>query len=133
MIYKSHFGNRFVDRDMYMRYAGGGIGHFRVTLPDTPGNANETQEDFAMDDDIDPPRSIFAMTNLEECRIAAEMAGREEIGEVEHILDDNIDDSHSDSEGEEEDEENPDEDDLGAEDGEGAFLDAEDDEGYAAL
>jgi hypothetical protein len=90
---------------MYMRYAGGGVGHYRVTLLDTPADANETsQEDFAMDD-------------------------------IEHILDDNIDDHRSDSEGEEEDEleENPDEDDLGPEDGEGGFLDAEDDEGYAAL
>jgi hypothetical protein len=119
---------------MYMRYAGGGVGHYRVTLSDTPENANETpQEDIAKIDDIDLPRSIFATTNLEECRIAAEMAGREEIGEVEHILDGNIDENHSDSEGEEEDEENPDEDDLGAEDGEGGFLDAEDEEGYAAL
>ena len=118
---------------MYMRYAGGGVGHYRVTLSDTPANANKTpQEDFAMDDDIDPPRSIFAMTNLEEHRIAAETAGHEDIREAKHILNDNIDDCHSDSEGEEE-EENPDQDGLGPEDGEGGFLDAEDDEGYAAL
>ena len=116
-----------------MRYAGGGVGHYGVMLLDTPANANETpQEDFAMDDDIDPPRSIFATTNLEECRIAAETAGCEDIREAECMLNDNIDDRHSDSEGEEE-EENPDEDDLGPEDGEGGFLDAEDDEGYAAL
>ena len=70
---------------------------------DTPANANETpQEDFAMDDDINPPRSIFATTNLEECRIAAETARREDIREAERILNDNIDDCHSDSEGEEE-------------------------------
>ena len=72
---------------MYMCYAGGGVGHYRVTLPDTPANANKTsQEDFAMDDDIDPPRSIFATTNLEECRIAAETAGREDVREAERIL-----------------------------------------------
>ena len=103
---------------MYMSYAGGGVGHYGVMLSDTPANANETsQEDFAMDDDINPPRSIFAMTNLEERRIAAETAGREDIREAECILNDNIDDCHSDLEGEEE-EENPDEDDLGPEDGE---------------
>jgi hypothetical protein len=110
---------------MYMRYAGGGVGHYWVTPSDTPANANQTlQEDFAMDDDIDPPRSIFATT-----------AGREDVGETELMIDGNIDDHHSDSEGEEDDEENSDldEDDLGAEDGEGRFLDAEDDEGYAAL
>jgi hypothetical protein len=120
---------------MYMRYAGGGVGHYRVTLTDTPANVNGTREYFAVDDDVivDPPR----LTNLEleERIIAAEAAGHEEIEEAGHILDDNNDseDHCQDSEGEEEDEENPDEDDLGAEDGEGGFFDAEDEEGYAAL
>jgi hypothetical protein len=99
---------------MYMRYAGGGVGHYRVTLTDIPANPNETQEVFAVDDDI----------------IVAEVAGLEEVEEAEGIQDDDIEDHCSDSEG---DEENLDEDDLGAEDGEGGFLDAEDDEGYAAL
>jgi hypothetical protein len=116
---------------MYMRYAGGGVGHYRVALSDTPANANLTpQEDLAMDDDdIDPPRSIISTTYLEERRFAAETAGREDVGGAEHILDDR----HSDSESEEEHEENVDEDDLGAEDGEGGCLDAEDEEGYAVL
>jgi len=107
-----------------MRYAGGGVGHYRVTLSDTPANVEETpQDDFAMDDDIDPPRSIIATT--------AESAG---CGDVEDtLLDDDNQCSDSEEEDEEEDEDNPDEDDLGAEDGEGGFLDAEDDEGYAAL
>ena len=120
-----------------MRYAGGGVGHYRVTLLDTPANAlndlETPQEDFAMDDNIDPSRSIFATTNLEDCRIAAETAVHGDVREAEDILDDSIDDHRSDSEGEEEDEENPDEDDLGPEDGEGGFRDAEDDEGYAGL
>jgi hypothetical protein len=104
---------------MYMRYAGGGVGHYRVTLTDIPANPNETQEVFAVDDDI----------------IVAEVAGLEEVEGAEGIQDDNIEDhcSESDSEGGEEDEENPEEDDLGAEDGEEGFLDAEDEEGYAAL
>ena len=118
---------------MYMRYAGGGVGHYRVTLLDSPANANPTpQEDFAMDDDIDSPRSIIiTTTNLEECRIATETAGHKDsdVKEAEYILDDH----HSDSESEEEDEENLDEDDVGAEDGEGGCIDAEDNEGYAAL
>jgi hypothetical protein len=117
---------------MYMRYAGGGVGHYRVTLTDTPANANEIQEDFAVEDDVmaDPQR----LTNLEleEHVTVAEAAGLDEVEEAERIHD-NIEDHCSDSEGEEDDEENPDEDDLGAEDGEGGFLDAEDDEGYAAL
>ena len=74
-----------------MRYTGGGVGHYGVMLSDTPANANETpQEDFAMDDDIDPPRSIFTTTNLEEHRIAAETAGHEDV-RAERILNDNID------------------------------------------
>lgn len=99
---------------MYMRYAGGGVGHYRVTLTDIPANPNETQEVFAVDDDI------F-------------VAGLEEVEEAEGIQDDNIEDHCSDSEGGEEDKEIPEEDDLGAEDGEEGFLDAEDEEGYAAL
>ena len=119
---------------MYMRYAGGGVGHYGVTLSDTPANANETpQEYFAVGDDINPPRSIFATTSLEKCRIAADTVGCEDVKKSERILEDNIDDRHSDLDGEEEDEENPDEDDLRPEDGEGGFVDAEDDEGYAAL
>jgi hypothetical protein len=78
------------------------------------------------------------LTNLElkEHVTVAEAAGLKEVEEAEHIQDDNIEDHYcSDSEVDEDsdDEENPDEDDLGAEDGEGGFLDAEDDEGYAAL
>jgi hypothetical protein len=102
---------------MYMRYAGGGVGHYRVTLTDIPANPNETQEVFVVDDDI----------------IVAEVARLEEVEEAEGIQDDNIEEHCSDSEGEEEDEENSEEDDLGAEDGEERFLDAEDEEGYAAL
>ena len=108
---------------MYMRYAGGGVGHFRVTLKDIPASPNETLEVFAVDDDI----------------IVADVAGLKEVEEAEVIQDDrdNIEGHYSDLEsGEEsgeEDEENPEEDDLGAEDGEGGCLDAEDDEGYAAL
>ena len=117
-----------------MRYAGGGVGHYRVTLTDTPANANETQEDFAVDDDVtaDPPR----LTNLEleERLIVVEPAGLEGVEEAELIQDDNIEDHCSDdSEGEEDVEENHNDDYLGAEDGEGGYLDAEDDEGYAAL
>ena len=36
---------------MYMRYAGGGVGHYRVTLTDIPANPNETQEVFAVDEE----------------------------------------------------------------------------------
>jgi hypothetical protein len=117
---------------MYMRYAGGGVGHYRVTLTATPASANETQEDSAVEDDVtaNPQRLTI---ELEERGTVAEAAGLEEVEEAELLQNDNIEDHCSDSEGEEDGEENPDEDDFGAEDGEGEFLDAEDDEGYAAL
>ena len=116
-----------------MRYAGGGVGHYRVTLTDTPANANEIQEDFAVEDDVTADHQRLTNLELEEGVTVAEAAGLEEVEEAERIQDDNIEDHCSDSEVDEDDEENPDEDDLGAEDGEGGFLDAEDDEGYAAL
>jgi hypothetical protein len=115
---------------MYMRYAGGGVGHYRVTLTDTPANANEIQEDFAVEDDVTFDCPSLTNLELEEGIIAAEAAGLEEVEEAERIQ---YEDHCSDSEGDEDDEENPDEDDFGAEDGEGGFLDAEDEEGYAAL
>jgi hypothetical protein len=120
---------------MYMRYAGGGVGHYRVTLTDTPANANEIQGDFAVDDDVTADTPGLTNLELEERIIVAEAAaGLEEVEAGEGIQDDNIKDHCSDSEGDEDDEENPHEDDyFGAEDGEGGFLDAEDDEGYAAL
>ena len=79
----------------------------------------------------DPPR--LTDLELEEHIIVAGAAELEEVEDAERIQDGDIEDHCSDSEGEEDDEDNPDEDDLGAEDGEGGFLDAEDDEGYAAL
>ena len=98
-----------------MCYTGGGVGHYSVTLTDTPA---DTIKHFAVDDDVtaDPP------------------AGLEEL-EDERIQDDDIEDHSSDSEADKDDKENLDEDDhdLGAEDGEEGFLDAEDEEGYAAL
>jgi hypothetical protein len=129
---------------MYMRYAGGGVGHYRVTLTDTPANADETQDDFSVGDDVTADLPNF---ELEERMIVAEPAGLNVIEEDECIRDDNIEDHNSDSEGEEDNhiddyfgaegwgdvEENYLDDYLGAEDGEGGYLDAEDDEGYAAL
>ena len=100
---------------MYMHYASGGVGHYSVTLTDTP---TDTIEHFAVDDDVmaDPPAGLKKLED--EC-----------------IEDDDIEDHSSDSETDKDDKENLDEDDhdLGAEDGEEGFLDAEDEEGYAAL
>ena len=87
---------------MYMRYAGGGVGHYRVTLLDTPANANEIQEDFAVEDNVMADPQKLTNLELEERGTVPEAAGLEEVEEC--IQDDNIEDHCSDSEGEEDDE-----------------------------
>ena len=101
---------------MYMRYAGGGVGHYRVTLTDTPANASETQEDFAVEDDVTADPLRLRNIELEERMIVAEPAGLEGGEEAERIQDDDIEDH---SEGEKNVKENHIDDYLGAEDGEG--------------
>ena len=93
---------------MYMRYAGGGVGHYhRVTLTDTPANANEIQEDFAVDDDVTADTPGLTILELEDRIIVAEAtAGLEEVEEAERRQDYNIEDHSSeasDSDGEEDD------------------------------
>ena len=91
-----------------MRYAGGGVGHYhRVTLTDTPANANEIQEDFAVDDDVTADTPGLTILELEDRIIVAEAtAGLEEVEEAERRQDYNIEDHSSeasDSDGEEDD------------------------------
>ena len=90
-----------------MRYAGGGAGHYRFTLADTPANANEIQEDFAVDDDVTADNPGLTILELEDRIIVAEAtAGPEEVEEAERRQDYNIEDHSSeasDSEGEEDD------------------------------
>ncbi|KAJ7885287.1 hypothetical protein B0H14DRAFT_3431893 [Mycena olivaceomarginata] len=48
-----YYVNFFVDRDMYMRYRGGGVGHYNIVIPpeDEPAGG-EDEEDL---DEPDPP------------------------------------------------------------------------------
>ncbi|KAF9472386.1 hypothetical protein BDN70DRAFT_900592 [Pholiota conissans] len=114
---------RFVDRDMYMRYAGGGVGHYKVDLNDVPILNSEPRLDEAADPPADP--TVVGEELDEEERGDEEFENREEEERPE-----------SDKE------EFPEEqqaglkdgklngmDDMGAEDGEGNYLDPEDDEG----
>jgi hypothetical protein len=144
------FAIRFVDRDMYMRYAGNGISHYKVDLAEHPrATASPDEPDIA--EEVVP---------MEEGEFAAEgTAALGEIesdnggaGEIDNGGDDDEDADHEseddeelnneelndeeedDGEGDGEDDgEDDNEDDLGAEDGEGGFVDLEDDEGYAPL
>ena len=44
--------DRFVDRDMYMRYAGGGIGHYKVKISDTRSTESSVLEEELEDFDV---------------------------------------------------------------------------------
>ncbi|KAJ7858960.1 hypothetical protein B0H14DRAFT_3447001 [Mycena olivaceomarginata] len=46
--WRYHYVNFFVDRDMFMRYLGGGVGHYQVNVPD------EDPEESAQQYDDDP-------------------------------------------------------------------------------
>ncbi|KJA19627.1 hypothetical protein HYPSUDRAFT_143405, partial [Hypholoma sublateritium FD-334 SS-4] len=129
--WKYFYVNIFVDRDMYMRFAGGGIGHYKVELgdarvsepsPDNPVEGEEDEdeegddndkgcegEDDGAEDEEDDGGEGSAVGEGEDNDEAAKRSDDESAGE-------DIDD-----------------DELGAEDGEGGFEDAEDDEGYAPL
>ncbi|KAG5649593.1 hypothetical protein H0H81_002918 [Sphagnurus paluster] len=102
--------NSFVDRDMYMRYAGGGVGHYRMKLPEEPTDMVENEVDIQ----IEPPA-------------VSEKASPDSDSESEPGSDsdseDSDDDGLEDGHGE----------DLGPEDGEGGVYDAEDENGYAPL
>ncbi|KAF5384836.1 hypothetical protein D9615_000907 [Tricholomella constricta] len=100
-----YYVNIFVDRDMYMRYAGGGVGHYRVALPEDASNPG-------MDEDVDTPTLIQPLTS--------------EPGALEEEEGSSGSDSDEASSSEEDV-------DLGPEDGEGGLDEDEDNEGYAAL
>ncbi|KDR69150.1 hypothetical protein GALMADRAFT_230924 [Galerina marginata CBS 339.88] len=139
--------NLFVDRDMYMRYAGNGIGHYKVDLADDARAAvpstdpNDTEGDAW--EDVVPQESVgnrLSQGAGEGTEGGAEQEeeddegddGEDEDGDEDE--DENRDSDEGDDEGDDEGEDDEGEDDdLGAEDGEGGFVDLEDDEGYAPL
>lgn len=125
---------------MYMRYAGGGVGHYHLEFSDTRNNVDHApmQEEDEFSGDTDPPASTIPRvpitTTLQERREAAEAAGAEEVEETGdgQAIEDDLEDDKTDSESEDANP-NGEGENLGAEDGEGGFVDAEDDEGYAPL
>ncbi|KAJ6488839.1 hypothetical protein C8R45DRAFT_1143036, partial [Mycena sanguinolenta] len=57
--WRYYYVNFFVDRDMYMRYLGGGVGHYRVEVPHDGDAEDEDAPAPAPDSDEDEfPRSI---------------------------------------------------------------------------
>jgi len=132
---------------MYMRYAGNGIGHYKVDLAEDPKTAESSHEpdiaeevvpveeavvptEGAAPGEIEPDKGGAALGEIDD---DADDSGREadHEGEDDEELDDEeLDDEEDNGEGDDDDE---DDNDLGAEDGEGGFVDPEDDEGYAPL
>ena len=109
-----------------MRHAGGGIGHHKVELND----AHSPESDFVATDDEDllapPPQQASISENIGES-----VAPPQDTSE--DIEDTSIDNgSHSDQSSQGSARDAGEDEDL-PEDGEGGFIDAEDEEGYAEL
>jgi hypothetical protein len=141
----SNYLARFVDRDMYMRYAGGGVGHYKVDLmegsrdsapPPEPEPAANSEDAFNTSDSTDTvtagnhgdasfPTVDDAADNADGCDFAEEDPGED--SESDH------EDLESEHEGSENYDQGGIEENFGAEDGEGMFGDVEDEEGYAPL
>jgi hypothetical protein len=100
---------------MYMRYAGGGVGHYRVDLPEEPVDEDTIPEEPEDMDQLTTPLANIAATGDE---------GSDSEGSGKSSVEGSDD---------EEREESGDEPELGPEDGEGGFIDEEDEEGYAPL
>ncbi|KAJ6559288.1 hypothetical protein B0H10DRAFT_2240500 [Mycena sp. CBHHK59/15] len=61
--WRYYFLNFFVDRDMFMRHVGGGVGHYHVNIPAEEAESSRTQEDEANAEDIDLP-SVAELLNI---------------------------------------------------------------------
>jgi len=126
-----------------MRYAGNGVGHYKVDLAEDPKTAESFHEpDIA--EEVAPMEEAVVPTEGADLGESERNKGGAALGEVddandgreadqeaeddEELDDEELDDEEDDGEGDDDDD-----DDLGAEDGEGGFVDPEDDEGYAPL
>ncbi|KAJ7827319.1 hypothetical protein B0H13DRAFT_2373887 [Mycena leptocephala] len=124
-MHLSDFGWSFVDRDMFMRYLGGGVGHYRVPVPDDAAEdgdipPEEDEPDPADDHDILRPDSEVPAQNDNESDDSDDKQTDEPeitIGDEEE--EEQEEEQDSDDEGDPwEDSEEPDEENLGPEDGE---------------
>ena len=102
---------------MYMRYSGNGIGHDKVDL------ANDAKMVVPNPDDAEDEIGVVEETRVQEIVV----------GEAEYNGSAPLEDTHDVDEGEEEEDSDTGNDHWGAEDGEGGFVDLEDEEGYAPL
>ncbi|KIJ58305.1 hypothetical protein HYDPIDRAFT_141613 [Hydnomerulius pinastri MD-312] len=121
----SYFVNIFVDRDMYMRYNGVGVGHcFNPTLAD--GHNFVDEEECGSEDDMDVDAADTGDTSVSWIR----HGGDEEEGDGDND-DDDDDDDHEEEEEEEEEEEDGDGDSDGDQnEGMSGDSDSGDDDGF---
>ncbi|KAG5637871.1 hypothetical protein H0H81_002834 [Sphagnurus paluster] len=84
---------KFVDRDMYMRYAGSGVGHYQVPLTDTPvADSTSTSASQPLDKTRETPAdtnndTLEAPITIELLRNLAEAAGLRIVGGDDHDAD----------------------------------------------
>lgn len=111
---------RFVDRDMYMRFRGGGVGHSFLPLR-TEAQDVESDDDSEDDSDVIPAVNTVDADEDEEIESSESDSSEDE-------ADTNLMPQTDDHSSEEEID-----DDFDPEDGEGNVLDIENDEGYDEL
>ncbi|KAK7064901.1 hypothetical protein R3P38DRAFT_3302318 [Favolaschia claudopus] len=127
-----HYVNTFVDRDMYMRYLGGGIGHYKVEVdeePELPEGEKQADGDEGEEED-EPPVEPTTSTNDVQSDVDDNSGAAPGTKSDESDSGSEPNSSETGSEGGHS--EDNDEEDFGPEDGEG-FVDEEDEEGYAPL
>jgi hypothetical protein len=125
--------NSFVDRDMLMRYLGGGVGHYHVVeVPDEDADEPNLPDDDE-DPDPDPASRNFSALLPDDPPLPEDSDSDEEL-DGEHGEDSKRDsDTESDSEEEEEEEDEEEEEELGPEDGEDGVDDLAAQLGYDEL
>ncbi|KAJ7462907.1 hypothetical protein FB451DRAFT_1562362 [Mycena latifolia] len=136
--WRYYYVNFFVDCDMYMRYVGGGVGHYHVDIPpeeDAQGANSEDEPDLPEPEVPDiprtPPVTPPRTPELDETALSDDRSDSGDSGSSNGA--ESGADSDSDTEGEGKgDDDGHDDSDLGPEDGDG-FVEDEIDEGYAPL
>lgn len=89
---------RFVDRDMYMRYTGMGIGHGQVGVnAEKPDLSERYEYDVEDEDDLDDEVDFEGTEDLEESEDSG-AENEENEDEVIKIFDDEVDDDSDDEE-----------------------------------
>jgi hypothetical protein len=120
----------FVDRDMVMRYFGGGIGHLKNAPPlQVPGfdPIDPSSEEMAVEDDDDP----FSGTN-EDLGAVVQQPSRDVVMNGGELVQLEVGENDEDDEDDEEDDEDSDDDEGGDQTDEDEDREGEDDYGYAS-